>query len=375
MMDMRIAENLRRLRKDRGVTQDELAGVLGISNQAVSKWECGNGLPDLPLLVSAAAYFGVSLDELVGMNELRDRTRREEMMDQAERLTARSQPEEAAALYREILALFPEDWQAMQKLAACLRQRRTDDPQERKKNAREALGLYERVAANCPDRTLAHSAETCAIYTLHQMGESEEAIRRAEAMDLSYTERYRILSHITEGGRKAAYCQQLIAASSVDTVNAIYKITTGEEYDRDEKIRLLWKIPALLGLLYDDGDFYRSYLLAAECCWRITHLQLKAGRVDEAFEALGECVRYAVSADRIDGEVWHTSPLFRRLSFWTGWKWEDEVRFSYSAHYSRAIRQMPEFDGVREDPRMEPILTLLDDTAAEVLSRVRSPAG
>ena len=61
-----------------------------------------------------------------------------------------------------------------------------------------------------------------------------------------------------------------------------------------------------------------------------------------------------------------TSPLFdtRSASFP-----DMTEQGSSSGDYARAIRQMPEFDGVRDDARMVPILTLLDDTHAEVTSR------
>jgi transcriptional regulator with XRE-family HTH domain len=53
------------LRKEKGVTQEELGNAVGVSAQAVSKWECG-GIPDTELLPAIADYFGVSLDTLFG---------------------------------------------------------------------------------------------------------------------------------------------------------------------------------------------------------------------------------------------------------------------------------------------------------------------
>lgn len=49
-MELKIAENLKRLRRERGNTQDDLANHLRISVQAVSKWERGDGFPDITLL-------------------------------------------------------------------------------------------------------------------------------------------------------------------------------------------------------------------------------------------------------------------------------------------------------------------------------------
>ncbi|MBE6763645.1 MAG: helix-turn-helix transcriptional regulator [Ruminococcaceae bacterium] len=54
------------LRKARGVSQTELGTALGVSPQAVSKWEKGTSCPDIALLPSIAAYFDVTVDELLG---------------------------------------------------------------------------------------------------------------------------------------------------------------------------------------------------------------------------------------------------------------------------------------------------------------------
>jgi len=62
-----LSENIKQLRADRGVTQAELSKAVGVSVQAVSKWECG-GMPDVALLPAIADFFGVTIDELFGRN-------------------------------------------------------------------------------------------------------------------------------------------------------------------------------------------------------------------------------------------------------------------------------------------------------------------
>ncbi len=58
----RIAEH----RRQKGITQEELANHLGVSKPAVSKWESGQSYPDILLLPELAAYFNISVDELIG---------------------------------------------------------------------------------------------------------------------------------------------------------------------------------------------------------------------------------------------------------------------------------------------------------------------
>ena len=66
---MNIGNNISALRKKKGITQEELANELGVSAQAVSKWENNSSCPDGSLLTEIADYFGVSVDALLRENE------------------------------------------------------------------------------------------------------------------------------------------------------------------------------------------------------------------------------------------------------------------------------------------------------------------
>ena len=65
---MKLGDKIKTLRKQKNVSQETLAGCLGVSFQAVSKWETGNTMPDVALIPAIASYFGVSTDELFDFN-------------------------------------------------------------------------------------------------------------------------------------------------------------------------------------------------------------------------------------------------------------------------------------------------------------------
>ncbi len=62
---MNIAAKIIKLRKEKCVTQEQLAKIIGVSAPAVSKWETGQSCPDIELLAPLARYFGVTIDELL----------------------------------------------------------------------------------------------------------------------------------------------------------------------------------------------------------------------------------------------------------------------------------------------------------------------
>lgn len=65
MDNIKIGLFLQSLRKEKGITQNELAEYFGISNKTVSRWECGDALPEIPLLKGIAEYYGVTVDEIL----------------------------------------------------------------------------------------------------------------------------------------------------------------------------------------------------------------------------------------------------------------------------------------------------------------------
>ena len=73
-MQLHLGTKIRELRRRDELTQEALAVALGVTSQAVSRWEAGGSYPDMELLPSIANYFGVSIDELFGYADERLKT-------------------------------------------------------------------------------------------------------------------------------------------------------------------------------------------------------------------------------------------------------------------------------------------------------------
>ena len=65
---MKFNEKIVRLRKIKGITQDEFASAVGVSRQAVYKWECGQSYPEVAKLLEIKLLFGISIDDLLDEN-------------------------------------------------------------------------------------------------------------------------------------------------------------------------------------------------------------------------------------------------------------------------------------------------------------------
>ncbi len=67
-----LSDNLRSLRRRRGENQEQVAEAVGITRQALSKWESGASLPDLPNCAALADYYGVTVDDLLRYDPARE---------------------------------------------------------------------------------------------------------------------------------------------------------------------------------------------------------------------------------------------------------------------------------------------------------------
>ena len=71
-MQLTLGQKIRELRKRDGRTQETLAEALGVTSQAISRWEANGGYPDMEMIPAIANYFHVSIDELFGYHSDRE---------------------------------------------------------------------------------------------------------------------------------------------------------------------------------------------------------------------------------------------------------------------------------------------------------------
>ena len=107
-MAMKIGEKIKVLRKAKNISQESLARVLGVTFQAVSKWETNTTAPDVSLIPSIASFFGVSIDELFDYNVFENEQKIDSICREAARYRL-DDPVRAEEILREGLKQFPSD--------------------------------------------------------------------------------------------------------------------------------------------------------------------------------------------------------------------------------------------------------------------------
>ena len=174
-MTLVIGENLKRLRKARDISQEELAEFLDVSFQAVSKWERGENYPDITMLPGIANFFGVSVDELLGMSEIRNKVTLNDVFKQEIEYQRSGRYKEAVQLLRDALKYYPNNYSLMSELAMVLygANRNTESEMEA---IQEAIVLCRRVWDNSKNEKIRSTSIATLCYLYHIIGENENAV-------------------------------------------------------------------------------------------------------------------------------------------------------------------------------------------------------
>lgn len=104
MDQKKIGSYLKELRKEKGITQEQLAEMFGVSGRTVSRWETGFNMPDIGVLIEIADYYGIELRELLD-GERRSEKMNEEMKETVLKVADYSN-EEKKKLSKRMCALF-----------------------------------------------------------------------------------------------------------------------------------------------------------------------------------------------------------------------------------------------------------------------------
>lgn len=105
-MNIRIGEKIRSLRKQKNLSQEVLAQFLGVSFQAVSKWENGTAMPDVSMIPAIASFFDVSTDELFEFNRIEQEKKVQQLCWDAAQYRFED-PKRSESMLRDALKQYP----------------------------------------------------------------------------------------------------------------------------------------------------------------------------------------------------------------------------------------------------------------------------
>lgn len=108
-MQINLGETIRNLRHRDGRTQEALANALGVSSQAISRWEANGGYPDVETIPSIANYFHVTIDELFGYDGKREEKIKKIILESDELLNSQNKEDDCVSMLKAAIEEFPSE--------------------------------------------------------------------------------------------------------------------------------------------------------------------------------------------------------------------------------------------------------------------------
>ena len=326
---IKIGEKIRLLRKKNDVTQDRLAYHLGVTPQAVSRWESGICYPDMNYLPAIADYFSVTIDELLCYSGTQKAARVKEYLEEVEALLDRDRVGEALDLLRTAMAEIPSDSslqletaQVLSLYAGMLAESATGERARAAMDAAltEAVSLCRHILEDCTDDALRDETKKvlCDIYAhqlddlpraeeianqLHGMSVSREIIRATMLTgDVAFSQAQRNLIHFADN-----MWWHLYNLACVPDIS-------GDRYTTPEKIAILQKGVSLFELIFDDTPLFYADRLA-NSYRQLSMFYLAEGQNTKALEAFERMADYAILCDNRPDTACYTSVIINRVAY------------------------------------------------------------
>lgn len=176
-MKLRIGENIKRLRKSKELTQEQLAELLNISSAAVSKWESCDTYPDITMIFPLAHLFEVSVDELMGYDAARTEAEIEEILSEHWQLQVGGKFHEANKYITNARKQYPNDYRIMSRYMWDIAGGSADNnPVVLQKHNEEFMRMCDCILSGCTDESLRLETMTMKAKLLHASENTSAAL-------------------------------------------------------------------------------------------------------------------------------------------------------------------------------------------------------
>ncbi len=337
---MSIGTTIKKLRRGRDMTQEQLAEYLGITANAVSQWECDRTAPDITQLPLLAYIFDVTTDEILEVDGRKYEEELRAILTEHEPLYAAGDFKAAAQILRKGLNKYPRAYRLMARLAHVLGCLGGHDA--------EVVDLCEKVIAECTDNEIRDSAYQDLIFNHKNNGRREQAIAMAKKLSHAWVCREDMLTNLLQGEEARGELIDYIKFCSGRLMMCFEALAEQTACTAEEKLALTAQTTALLELLYPNGDYHYYAQFGADACGRRAALCAVEGDIEGTLQALKQMAEYSRHFDTYSAEAENTSPAVRG---YVDGGWIPMPGTIYCGDKLKWLGEDARFDAVREDPR------------------------
>ena len=353
-MQLNLGQKIRELRRRDGRKQEDLAKALGVTCQAVSRWEAGGGYPDMEIIPAIANYFNVSIDELFGYSKDRQE-KLKAVLDKTEtQINAQGDMTECIETLRDAAEEFPSEPKILFNLGYALNIQgwkkhgaksytkgdsdyTYEDKEYNSGNIywQEAIKVYERALSMdiSPEE---RDAVTLLIVTIYaKMGYNEKAKALALKQNSIINSKEILLTHATEAEERDKYQGEAIISLLTELKNVLCNsvCTKISLFTKTDGIKLLVDLAHVYETIFSDGRCGIAHSHIRELYLHAAVFEARFGNTELAFEYFKKGFEHnkIYNSIRCQGVYQYTAPLVSKVtfpsenfpsvpeSFWKGW--------------------------------------------------------
>lgn len=335
-MTIYLSENIKKLRLEKGITQETLAEFLGVTFQSVSRWERGDGYPDITMLPLIASFFNVSVDDLLGV----DKVKNEQKVNGYIELYDTMKLKDISFVFDEFkkaVKEFPDDFRILVRYMQLLQDEKifshpckTSTSEWYEKPSKEIEKIYDNIQKNCIDDSIRIWAKRVMISNLlwrYDCVCNEDGKYRVH---IEYLDK---ANEIINTLPAMCDCRELMA-TDIENYYETHKNTLEElifyihnemfayclNCSPKDRIIQFESLQNLLNLIYPDGDFRKNCFNRLYNMGHLGHLYHQIGDDENAIKHLKSAAEYAKELDNAPDSsekakrFYNYGPAYRDLS-------------------------------------------------------------
>lgn len=309
-MTIYFGENIKKLRKEKELTQETLAEFLGVSFQAVSKWERGETYPDITMLPVIARFFDASIDDLLGVNKSRD----EEQINGYLKLYDEMKLKDLILTYNNFekaIKEFPNDFRILIRYMELLQEVKGFVQGGYKDISKEITSIYEKIQNHCTEDSIRIRSKVIMIshlLTKYQCIPNEEGKYRTNKELLEQAEE---ITNTLPSMKDSRELHLMDLSFDTESYYSTHKNALEEllfqfqdtafgycfNYDPEKRLEIFNHIQGLINLIFSDGDYGKNSISRLYNYGHIGHLYHQTGDDENALKYLKMTAEYAKELD------------------------------------------------------------------------------
>lgn len=333
---MNLGIKIKQLRVENGLTQEDLAEQLGVSFQAVSRWETGVTYPDITLLPVLANMFNVTVDYLLDVDILKKEEEIKEILKKDDELSHVGKIKEREHLLEQALKKYPNNWEFKSRLLGTYHVQTANDTEEDEIYQKKVIELGNHILEKCTIDTYRYCAIDSLIFVYDWIGETKKAEEIVSKLPENFytTKEYKKMT-ISNGKDNNKAIKDVIY-SVLEMFNDAVWYYRGKA---EERLKFFLKYKELIDVIFEDGNYLFFNERLASIYEQCAILSARLKNKEECLKYIDLAFSYAKKFDEIESgdDTTYTSTLMN------GFK-ENPSKWTKSNEYSSVQRVKVNFE-------------------------------